>query len=173
MGWVNSRQTMVCLTCSVGHLVSRGSVVSKCPQCVLLSFALLCLKGWMISPTWAHSRLYSHHLFRPPKEHSHTGRTRRHPHHQLHPQICALFSSPGLTWCQSCDDLSPSTLQFLVWAVHIHRRQCNQCSARMVSPVPPWPVQGTVWPKLSYLHQALQVVFPWSKSSISPSLEFL
>ncbi|XP_054938975.1 rho guanine nucleotide exchange factor 39 isoform X3 [Physeter macrocephalus] len=37
-------QSMVCLTCSVGHLVPRESVVSKCPHCVLLSFALFFLK---------------------------------------------------------------------------------------------------------------------------------
>lgn len=47
-------------------------------------------------PTWAHSWLHSHHRFHPPKVHSHTGRTRRHPHHQLHPRVYALFSSPGL-----------------------------------------------------------------------------
>lgn len=41
---------MLCLTCSVGRLVPRESVVSKCPQCVLLGFALLCLNSWMISP---------------------------------------------------------------------------------------------------------------------------
>lgn len=96
MGWVNSRQTMVCLTCSVGHLVSRESVVSKCPQCVLLSFALLCLKSWMISPpeltvdsipiTSSVHLKYTHTL----AGHAHTLIT------NCTPRVYALFSSPRL-----------------------------------------------------------------------------
>ena len=174
MGGISSRQTMLCLTCSVGRLVPRESVVSKCPQCVLLGFALLCLNSWMISPpelTVDSIPISSSiHL-----KYTHTGRTPRHPHHRLRPQgLCSVL----ITWAHGDASYQERTCPLppcSSWCglSDIHLRQSNQCSTCMVSPAPLWLVQGTVWPKLSYLHQAFHIVFPWSKSSISLSSEFL